>query len=52
MGEQEVRKAKAELREEMVKLAAVLAEKTLRSSVSPQEREKQMNEFVSKLEAL
>jgi F-type H+-transporting ATPase subunit b len=52
MGEQEVRKAKAELREEMVKLASVLAEKTLRSSVSPQEREKQLNEFVSKLEAL
>lgn len=52
MGEQEVRKAKAELREEMVKMASSLAEKTLRSSVSPQEREKQMNEFVSKLEAL
>ncbi len=52
MGEQEVRKAKAELREEIVRMASSLAEKALRSSVSPQEREKQMNEFVSKLEAL
>jgi F-type H+-transporting ATPase subunit b len=52
IGDQEVRRAKIELREEMVRLATQLAEKSLLSSVSAQDQQKQLNDFVSKLEAL
>jgi F-type H+-transporting ATPase subunit b len=52
MGEQEVRRAKAVLREEMVKLAAELAHARLSTQATAQERDRQISEFISKLEAL
>lgn len=52
IGDQEVRRAKAEIREEMVRLAAELAHQKLVAASTADEREKQLNEFVSKLEAL
>lgn len=52
IGDQEVRRAKSEIREEMVRLAAELAHQKLVTAATADEREKQLNEFVSKLEAL
>lgn len=52
MGEQELRRAKEELREDMIRLAAQIAAKTLATAVSPQDRERELQQFVGKLEAL
>ena len=52
MGDQEVRRAKEELRDEMVRLATELTAKSLAAAATPAERAKQMQEFVAKLESL
>ena len=52
IGEQEVRRAQELLRAEVAKLASELAEKSLQQATAPADQEKQLNEFLSKLEAL